>query len=168
ALDPAVDVRVIVSLQERPADLELEVTVGRLIAPRDWSLQELARTTTRATDFLLPTRGMRERGTYHVLVRGKGLADSFLPLQFVPGTPPVHMARLLPATGRVRGRVVDENGEPIRAVGLQIVSCDGEHVRPPTTSRASSDWDGSFGFQDLPPGRLLVLARKTDYATTSG
>ena len=64
---------------------------------------------------------------------------------------------------RLEGRVLSTTGEPVKSATLQIVG------RAPNSYSQSSDIDGKFVFDALPPGTYLVIVQKDGFVrNTSG
>jgi len=77
-------------------------------------------------------------------------------LAFAQG--PVRDARAGAATGAIRGRVLTGDGFPARQAEVLLSSADVN--RPPTVS---TDNEGRFSFESVPPGRYALMARKPGY-----
>lgn len=77
-------------------------------------------------------------------------------------------------TGEIKGRVLDANGEPVRAGIVSIFSADGVsdemfiRVRRHTMTRVETDKDGSFRFVRLPSGRYHLAVNMVDEERREG
>ncbi len=110
------------------------------------------------------------RGAFSLRVPGKaswlsaGAEDYLLGGVAVQGTHPATLA-LAPA-GRLAGRVVDEQGEPVAGVAIEVSNrSSGNWRSAPRSMAARSDQDGAFVVVSLPVATsLLVVARRAGYA----
>ncbi len=89
---------------------------------------------------------------------------------------------VLHSWGRIRGRVVDENGDPVSRFRIRpVIEADDDLwrsvMRPDRlASRAFEDPDGLFVYEDVPPGTYTILAsveakpdaRRTGLAVAEG
>jgi protocatechuate 3,4-dioxygenase beta subunit len=82
----------------------------------------------------------------------------------VPGVLPPRDARpgAVPAgTGKLRGRVLAQNGSPLRRAQVTLTSGDAPPLRKVTTT----DAEGRYEFEELPAGRFSINATKAGYVT---
>src|SRR5262249_10495782 len=77
---------------------------------------------------------------------------------------PVSM--MLPRSGRVRGRVLDEKGAPVRRFTIDVLSAVPGDVPapPPVWSRSFESADGSFRADELPSWPFIVRASSPGFA----
>ena len=74
---------------------------------------------------------------------------------------PVRDNRPQTGTGRVRGRVTTDTGQPLRRAPIRLNGAPSPHV-------TTTDLDGRYEFADLPSGHFTILASRNGYiATTS-
>ena len=82
-----------------------------------------------------------------------------------------------PPGGELRGRVIDESGEPIAGAWILVGSeygwpaPDSAHrteVEGPPPLRASADAEGAFSIADIPVGRVPIAARADEFGPWSG
>ena len=64
-------------------------------------------------------------------------------------------------TGRISGTISDPNGAVVQGASVKAVNADTNFTRETT-----SDEDGSFAFQLLPPGKYKVSATAPNFKTT--
>lgn len=65
----------------------------------------------------------------------------------------------LPGEGSVRGQVVDERGEPVANVNVELASREAKYVWGGGTSGMSAD-DGTFLLEHIPPGKYRITASR--------
>lgn len=70
----------------------------------------------------------------------------------------------VPKNARLEGRVLSTTGEPIKSATLLLAGRAPQPGQPATTYSQSSDNDGRFVFEALPPGTYLVVARKDGFS----
>jgi hypothetical protein len=85
-----------------------------------------------------------QRGSIESILSGAGVAH-------VSGDTPVHVDAQLQPWGRLRGRVVDEEGNPAAGVTVEISRS--------VDNSAITDKNGVFGFEEVAPGSYTVVAR---------
>jgi hypothetical protein len=79
--------------------------------------------------------------------------------------PDVTFAVLLVRTSRVSGRVASSDGEPV-STGNLVLMREGQSVGRPGAGAGFADriqWDGTFAFSNVPPGRYLLRVRGDDW-----
>ncbi|MEZ6194830.1 MAG: carboxypeptidase-like regulatory domain-containing protein [Planctomycetota bacterium] len=133
------------------------------------------------TDDPMRTRGMQQtregphpggrarltdlrHGPAIMTVRSPGRAVGFARFELrEDGTPASVTVRLRPATGRLRGRVVDAEGAPIPKARLRFLTPDGELTSDPWTGFVRTDVEGRFEMEHLAPvAGLLSVAPYDD------
>ena len=72
--------------------------------------------------------------------------------------------------GQIAGRVLDNNGKPLRDVPVSLVSADAPLEEIVYESKEKAAWtftytnqEGSYWFSDLAPGRYLVVINRTEF-----
>jgi hypothetical protein len=85
-----------------------------------------------------------QRGSIETILSGAGVAH-------VSGDTPVHVDAQLQPWGGLRGRVVDEDGNPSAGVTVEISRS--------VDNSAITDKNGAFAFQEVAPGAYTVVAR---------
>jgi hypothetical protein len=107
-----------------------------------------------------------EPGTYRLAATAPGFAPRLLEHgQFGANDYRVFTARLAPA-GKLVGRVVDRDEQPLSKVTVQplgLLGPDGLGYPMPEMPEAISDDSGHFQLSGLPVGRLRLRARLADY-----
>lgn len=81
--------------------------------------------------------------------------------------PDVSFSVLLVRTSRVSGRVVSSDGEPV-STGNLVLMREGQGVGRPGPGAGFADriqWDGTFSFSNVPPGRYVLRVRGDDWET---
>jgi hypothetical protein len=73
---------------------------------------------------------------------------------------PVRDNRPQTGTGRVRGRITTDTGQPLRRAPIRLNGAPSQHV-------TTTDIDGRYEFTDLPSGHFTVLASRTGYIATN-
>lgn len=100
------------------------------------------------------------------LACGAWLLAAVIPITAAAQTPPATPApgtqTVVTATATVRGRVVDNNGVPVRSAEVRLNAADGRDNRVTTT-----DVGGQFEIRDLTPGRWNLRASKPGFVTQS-
>lgn len=79
--------------------------------------------------------------------------------------PDVTFSVLLVRTSRVSGRVVSSDGEPV-STGNLVLMREGQSAGRPSPGAGFADrlqWDGTFSFSNVPPGRYLLRVRGDDW-----
>lgn len=79
--------------------------------------------------------------------------------------PDISFAILLVRTSRVSGRVVSSDGEPV-STGNLVLMREGQSIGRPGPGAGFSDrlqWDGTFSFANVPPGRYILRVRGDDW-----
>ncbi|XYH98109.1 collagen binding domain-containing protein [Sorangium sp. So ce1128] len=73
---------------------------------------------------------------------------------------------VLPKSGVIEGRVLDERGEPVRRFAIDVLSpvTDEDPAPPPLFSRMFESPDGSFRVTQLPSWAIVVRATTADHA----
>ncbi len=105
-----------------------------------------------------------DEGYYTGELSKDGFSDAQIPARditttLLPGRGGIHVVGDVPARadarlnpwGRVRGRVVDEEGKPVAKVRVEISNVVGGDT--------VADERGEFSFSDLPPGSYTVVAK---------
>ncbi|WP_437484967.1 carboxypeptidase-like regulatory domain-containing protein [Sorangium sp. So ce1014] len=75
---------------------------------------------------------------------------------------------VLPKSGAIEGRVLDERGEPVQRFAIDVLSAATEEdpASPPLFSRMFESPDGSFRIAQLPSWQIFVRAAAADHAPT--
>lgn len=73
---------------------------------------------------------------------------------------------VLPRSGAIEGRVLDERGEPVRRFSIDVLSAvtEDDPAPPPLFSRVFESQDGSFRIAQLPAWVIVVRATAADHA----
>lgn len=73
---------------------------------------------------------------------------------------------VLPKSGAIEGRVLDEKGEPVRRFAIDVLTpaTDDNPAVPPLFSRSFESEDGAFRVTDLPSWAVIVRATAADHA----
>ncbi len=100
-------------------------------------------------------------GTYQLNVSGEG----FGPTSVVAHTGQ-SVAVVLPTSGKINGRVVDEKGRPVKKFTVDVISAvPGDAPAPPSLWSKSFDTrDGTFMVDQLPAWPVVVRASSPDFA----
>jgi hypothetical protein len=100
-------------------------------------------------------------GTYQLNVSGEGYG----PTSIVAHTGDT-VSVVLPTSGRINGRVVDEKGKPVRRFTVDVVSAvpGDAPAPPPLWSKAFDSKEGTFRVDQLPAWPVVVRASSPDFA----
>jgi beta-lactamase regulating signal transducer with metallopeptidase domain len=96
-----------------------------------------------------------------VIVRAAGFAPRRLTVASGPPDRPAEVAIALEAGHRIKGRVVDERGNPLE--GVWVYFAHGDHMFS-EGGRGTTDADGQFAFDSLPPDATFSF-HKGDYSS---
>ncbi|MFT3775218.1 MAG: carboxypeptidase-like regulatory domain-containing protein [Minicystis sp.] len=100
-------------------------------------------------------------GTYQLNVSG----DGFGPTSVVAHTGDT-VAVVLPTSGKINGKVVDEKGKPVRKFTVDVVSAvpGDAPAPPPLWSKSFDSKEGTFVVDQLPAWPVVVRASSPDFA----
>ena len=100
-------------------------------------------------------------GTYQLNVSGEG----FGPTSVVAHTGQ-SVAVVLPTSGKINGRVVDEKGRPVKKFTVDVISAvPGDAPAPPSLwSKSFDNREGTFMVDQLPAWPVVVRASSPDFA----
>ncbi len=83
-------------------------------------------------------------------------AKAYVPRPSFLVAAPAHIPSAYPDSTRVRGRVVDSDGNPV--AGSAVIVCPLSIMMPPLPYGFVTDADGRFEVTGLPPGRYSFIA----------
>ncbi|MEZ6194829.1 MAG: carboxypeptidase-like regulatory domain-containing protein [Planctomycetota bacterium] len=104
-------------------------------------------------------------GPATLAVSSPGRAASFSRLELrEDGTPTSVTVRLRPATGRIRGRVVDAAGDPILGAAVRLLTEAGEVTSHPGRGLVRTDAEGRFEMRSVAPVPGLLSIESEPHA----
>jgi RNA polymerase sigma factor (sigma-70 family) len=111
-------------------------------------------------------RGLAPNATYVIWASHEGLAPGESPVTSMPAAQPVEGVDVHLARGHsLRGRFIDDLGQPVAGIGVMLRKASGTDRRSQGHGGAATGEDGSFSFERVAPGEYVLLPHSSVHVT---